>query len=495
MALTGYLGENLWNGYTNIVTQISSDRNNMYSQRYSTAPADINKVIKLEHDVYPTGITFDGYVSNYSRNIGESMTLSLCDKDGNNVHDLGRVEMGAAVYHENQSSDKDGNPVWVGSWFEDYKPASKFNSTGHSDWTDLAGATLAIKKTGGNDTYIGHVYKPITTVIIYTNYTTHRATVQCNEGGTITINNKSYADLGRNITANVVVTPNKGYKLVGTPVISVGDGVTVNTSATISKAGDNTFTFKMSSPAVPTTITATFEKSEFKITKSVNIKDAGTITVEGTTEYGQIIKIKQESSNINEYRFASWNIQANDQLVTLNESEEGWDGQFVMPAADVTVVANYLQHEITWKNASLKAFQEPGSEYIQLTYSGIATDNFDTPMEYWVYREDTPIRQLRPIGDGNETDEIPSATEKTVIVIVNEEDVNKELHYSIVAKNTIISVAKTVGLNIKDLHKTIGYFHDGEWKQCIPYYFHDGEWHEVEPYYFHDGEWTLCSVV
>ena len=483
MALTGYLGEYLWAGYETVTTQISSDRNNLYSQRNSTAPIDINKVIKLEHDVYPTGITFGGLVSNTSHNNRESLTLSICDKDGKHEHVLNRIEIGPATYHENQSSDVNGKPIWVGNWFEAYQQASNFDSTGHSDWTDLAGAALAIKKTGGVDTYIGHVYAPITTIIIYTNYTTHRATVQTNGGGTITINNSSYADLGRNITANVVVTPNKGYRLVGNPTITIGQGISVSTAATLTKTGNGTYTFKMSSPAVPTTITATFEKSEFKITKSINIKDAGTITVTGTPEYGNVITVTQQPSNVNEFKLVSWNIQAGGQNITLDEN-----GQFTMPASDVSIVANYLQHAITWKNAKLEAFQAPGNEQIQLTYSGIATDNFDTPLEYWVYREDKQLEQLTG-------DKIPSAEEKIYNAKVTEADVNKELHYSIVAKNTIVAIAKTVGLNIKDLHKTVGYFHDGEWKQCIPYYYHDGAWHEVEPYYFHDGEWQLCSVV
>ena len=184
-------------------------------------------------------------------------------------------------------------------------------------WTNGAQPKVNIKNSG-EETRTWTIKVTIETEII------PDFTITCSSGtgGTLTAN-KSKAAAGTTIT----LTPkaSSGYEL---------NTLTASPSVSISSA--NKFTM----PAANITITATWKKISYALTKQTNPTGAGTVSLKRN---GSEVSTGQKDQTINAsqvpaagYYFNGWTVSPAS--VTINGS-----GNFTMPAAAVTVTANYLK--------------------------------------------------------------------------------------------------------------------------------------------------------
>ena len=442
------------------------NRNMGLAKQYSrTDGVTDQELFKLQPDEYPTSLKMTGTAKIAQIASGDAnVDFYLVDVNHNST----RVHVVNTTAPCKSNYEKQVNSIPWPAAISDTQSAKA-----------LAGKTLGVlfdAPINGSPFFRG-----VTPVTITTSYDVKTVSVTDNGFGTIKINDASSKTLLRGESATVTITPNTGYELVDFNISQSGE--TPTTAAKIEKVGTNSYTFTMSTPALNTTISAPFTKVTYTITSGPNLSGAGIVTVAGTPQYGETITINQAPTN-NEYRFDGWTVKSGNTDVAVTQVSEDGTSTFTMPAGNVSIVANYTKHAITWTGASITASQNLTD--ITLTYRGIAKDNFGMEMEYWIYRDGVKDTQIN---------DVPGNTDKTITVTVSEEDQNKEMRFSLVAVNTISSGGATVSLNISDVHRLVGYYHNGQWVMCIPYYYHDGEWIEVEPFYYSGSEgWNICSL-
>lgn len=131
-------------------------------------------------------------------------------------------------------------------------------------------------------------------------------------GGSFTASATSayYAD-----TITLAATPATGYRFVGW---------TTSPSVTISS---NTFTM----PASNITVTATFEKIVYNITKASSPSAGGTVSVKGTAVYQESVQVTQTPNN--GYLF--------DNFTSVPSVSFSSGGVFSMPASNIAITGNY----------------------------------------------------------------------------------------------------------------------------------------------------------
>lgn len=149
-------------------------------------------------------------------------------------------------------------------------------------------------------------------------------TITCSSGtgGTMTAN-KTKASAGTVIT--LTPTPKTGYKL---------NKITSSPTVTIS---NNKFTM----PASNITLTASWTKVNYAITKVTDPAGAGTITAPATAQYGDTVSISQVPAE--GYLFTGW---TSSPALTINNNS------FTMPAKAVTLTAHYLQRSTATLNSN-----------------------------------------------------------------------------------------------------------------------------------------------
>ena len=166
----------------------------------------------------------------------------------------------------------------------------------------------------------------------------YNVTASAGTGGTAS-SNKSTAQMGDTVT--ITCTPGTGYS-ANTPTAS---------GITFTSAGTNKWSFTM--PASAVTVSCTFSKINYTITKVVSPAGAGTITTSKTTaNYNDSITISQTPAA--GYYFSGWTISPN---ITIS------GGAFTMPAQNVTLTANYLKRS----TATLSSTSMTGNGTVTLT--------------------------------------------------------------------------------------------------------------------------------
>ena len=142
---------------------------------------------------------------------------------------------------------------------------------------------------------------------------------------------KTSANYGDTIT--VTCSPSTGYK-ANTPTAS---------GITFTSAGTNKWTFTM--PAAAVTVSCTFSKISYTISKAASPAAGGTVTVGATSAtMGQEVTVSQTPAS--GYYFNGWTITPNS--VTIS------NGKFTMPAGNVSITANYLKRSTaTLSSASM----------------------------------------------------------------------------------------------------------------------------------------------
>ena len=252
--------------------------------------------VTMPANTYPNGtITFDdvSQTTCYFHNghvDAQVLSLYLCDSAGNNAKKICDITI-------------PGNSnLWT-------LPAMSISGA-----TGLAGKALYIKATGSELALNRCYFRNRTAITIPTASVALAITCQVSGGhGTLTAN-KSSAAPGTQIT--LTPTPATGYEL---------NTLTSSPSVTIS---GNKFTM----PSSAITITATFKKKDYTITKKVSPSGAGTVTAPATANYGDSVSISQTPTT--GYYFKEWTTSP---ALTIS------GGSFSMPAQNVTVTANYLK--------------------------------------------------------------------------------------------------------------------------------------------------------
>ena len=279
--------------------------------RFST-PVSIG--ITMGANEYPSGtISFDNispsgaYWYNASGTMQHTETFYLCDSAGNN-----KVELFTLTIQAGSSNSGIGKSATISA----------------ANGKKLKGKALYLVAT--NSSYPGNSYIGLanqTTITINYALDSFGISVSAGTGGSASAN-KSSAAPGETIT--ITCTPGTGYS-ANTPTAS---------GITFTAAGTNKWTFTMPSSAV--TVSCTFTKIGYTITKAVNPAGGGTVTTSKTTaNYGDTITISQTPAS--GYYFSHWTISPN---ITITNNS------FVMPAGNVTITANYLKRSTATLNTN-----------------------------------------------------------------------------------------------------------------------------------------------
>lgn len=262
--------------------------------------------VTMPANTYPNGtITFNdiGQTTSYFHNghvDAQVLTLYLCDSAGNNAKKLCDLTIPG------------NSSVWT-------LPTMTISGA-----TGLAGKALYIKATGTTLALNRCYYRNRTSITIPTQSLALAITCQVSGGhGTLTAN-KATAAPGTTIT--LTPTPATGYEL---NTYSSSPSVTIT---------NNKFTM----PSSAVTITATFKKKNYSISKNVSPSGAGAVTVASTAQMGDSVSISQTPNT--GYYFSGW---------TTNPALTISSGQFTMPAQNVSVTAMYLKRSTATIDKSL----------------------------------------------------------------------------------------------------------------------------------------------
>ena len=154
-----------------------------------------------------------------------------------------------------------------------------------------------------------------------------------------------------------------------------------------------------------------------------------------------------------------------------------WQLTMPSPAVNVTVTPTYTRdHVLIPVHPGISLIQ---NEY-QLTVikSGSVTDTLGQAVSYRLLRDGVKIADF---------------VEDTVVIMLADEDLEREYIYTIEAYNTISTTFITVSHTAMSVHKTLGYYTDNQFVACIGYVWTGAEWQEVWPYYWTGNDWVLCS--
>jgi len=235
---------------------------------------------------------------------------------------------------------------------------------------------------------------PNQNVSITANWTkiSYNVTTSVTSGSGTLTRDKATAQIGDTVT--ITASPSAGYT-AGTPTAS---------GISFTNAGTNKWTFTM--PAAAVTVSISFSKITYTITKAVSPSGAGTVTAAATGQVGDQISVSQTPAT--GYYFNGWTFSPAGPSVS--------SGKFTMPANNVTITANYLKRS----TGSLSSSSMTGNGSVTLTivpdkaaYSHQYKLSFGTNMETgWVTVAAGTTSVTISIPD-SWSNYIPNATQKT----------------------------------------------------------------------------------
>lgn len=155
----------------------------------------------------------------------------------------------------------------------------------------------------------------------------YNVSITAGTGGSAT-RDKTTAQIGDTVT--ITCTPSAGYT-ANTPTAS---------GITFTSLGNNKWKFTM--PAAAVSVSCTFSKVTYTITKAVSPSGAGTVTAAATGQVGDQITVSQTPAA--GYYFNGWTFSPAGPTVS--------SGKFTMPANNVTITANYLKRSTASVNTS-----------------------------------------------------------------------------------------------------------------------------------------------
>lgn len=390
--------------------------------RFST-PVSIG--ITMGANEYPSGtISFDNispsgaYWYNASGTMQHTETFYLCDSAGNN-----KVELFTLTIQAGSSNSGIGKSATISA----------------ANGKKLKGKALYLVAT--NSSYPGNSYIGLanqTTITINYALDSFGITVNAGTGGSASAN-KSSAAPGETIT--ITCTPSTGYS-ANTPTAS---------GITFTAAGTNKWTFTMPSSAV--TVSCTFTKIGYMITKTANPAGGGTVTTSKTTaNYGDTITISQTPAS--GYYFSHWTISPN---ITITNNS------FVMPAGNVTITANYLKRSTATLNTNSVTGGETAILNIvpeKASYSHKYKMSFGTGMETSLTNVAAGTTSVNISVPLNWSAQIPNATSKGsgTLLLETYNGSTKIGEYTItgLTYNVPASVVPSIGNIATSIVRTIG---------------------------------------
>ena len=390
--------------------------------RFST-PVSIG--ITMGANEYPSGtISFDNispsgaYWYNASGTMQHTETFYLCDSAGNN-----KVELFTLTIPAGSSNSGIGKSATISA----------------ANGKKLKGKALYLVAT--NSSYPGNSYIGLanqTTITINYALDSFGITVNAGTGGSASAN-KSSAAPGETIT--ITCTPGTGYS-ANTPTAS---------GITFTAAGTNKWTFTMPSSAA--TVSCTFTKIGYTITKAVSPAGGGTVTTSKTTaNYGDTITISQTPAS--GYYFSHWTISPN---ITITNNS------FVMPAGNVTITANYLKRSTATLNTNSVTGGETAILNIvpeKASYSHKYKMSFGTGMETSLTNVAAGTTSVNISVPLNWSAQIPNATSKGsgTLLLETYNGSTKIGEYTItgLTYNVPASVVPSIGNIATSIVRTIG---------------------------------------
>ena len=202
-------------------------------------------------------------------------------------------------------------------YYADSCSISATAATGYSfvNWTTSSGGTIANASSASTTYTMPNGNATVTANFSINSYT---LTVQASPSGGGTVTGGGTFNYGS--TNTITATAATGYQFAGWST----------TSGTLADASSATTTLTLA--ASDATVTATFTKIDYTVTTAANPVGSGTVSANpSTANYGDTITLSQTPAS--GYDFDSW---SSSPSVTIT------NGQFVMPASNVTITANYI---------------------------------------------------------------------------------------------------------------------------------------------------------
>ena len=234
-----------------------------------------------------------------------------------------------------------------------------------------------------------YVSQTVTLTVEYTD-PNHSITVNTGTGGTATASTNSAA---QGTTITITCSPSAGYS-ANTPTA---------TGITFVSAGTNKWSFTM--PSSNVTVSCTFSKISYTITKSASPSAGGTVTVAATAQVGDEVSISQTTNS--GYYFNGWTTSP---ALTIS------GGKFTMPASNVTITANYLKYSTaTVSSASMTCGSSVTLNIVsdRATYTHKYKLSFGTNMETSLTDVAAGVTNVTISIPDSWANQIPNATQKT----------------------------------------------------------------------------------
>jgi len=382
-------------------------------------PQSIN--LQLGTNDYPNGtITFDNigasaaYWANNHSSRTSSVNMYLCDSTGGNRVFLFTISLAGGATN------------------------TTIKSATISGATGLAGKALYLVATANGVYEDDNKYVQLrrqTTVTVATASLSHTVTCSAGTGGTLTA---SVSSAVPGATVTLYPNPATGYQLAS---------YSSNPSVTIT---NNKFTM----PSSNVTITATFDKITYSITKSVNPSGAGTVTTSvNNAQIGTSVTVSQTPAT--GYSFKDW---------TTTPASLISNGAFTMPAQNVSITANYRHRSSCSLNKT--SLEGGGSAILTITTESTAYSHkyklsFGTGMDSgWVSvaAGTTSVTISVPLSWSTA---IPSASSKTGGTLTLQtyngtSQVGNDYTISSLTYTVPTSVMPTLGTITKSIARTVG---------------------------------------
>lgn len=189
--------------------------------------------------------------------------------------------------------------------------------------------------------------------------TQYTVSLESVEGGTLSANTTSAAE-GREVT--LTATPDEGYVFNNDWIVKDADEAKIDVT-------DGKFTM----PAKDVTVSGSFSKSDYTITKATCEGGSFTVKKNGVevtkAQVGDAITL--EASAAEGYEFDSWTVTNESTSKTVYVSENS----FTMPGANVTVQANFVELAVVLVYASLEELVNAGAPTTGGTYVTVTLTN------------------------------------------------------------------------------------------------------------------------
>lgn len=374
--------------------------------------------LTMAADEYPTKVAWGSVVVYVPTTAGASLGFMLCNTSGGNAIQL----MNDTYYSQGQGVIDSGSKTVSGS--------------------ALKGKALAISVDFLNSATFSNTWS----FTITTTYSTYSITIINSTGGTVSASATSGIRAGTTIYLSR--SASTGYQF----------SAWNHSPSSVSISSSYTFTM----PASNMTISPTWTKINYAITKAVSPSGAGTITSPSgsTSTYGTTITLAQ--TPVSPYVFDHWNVSSIGNI---------YSNSFTMPAQAVTITAYYTLSErtLTWDDYGDITLSLSG-RILTVTMTGHATDSYGEAVSYYLLKNEVEVAPF--IGN-------------IAIITLDESDSGVTNSYGVLAK--VDDIAAT-GLSVMAMYifPTVSYVPGG--------YYNGSTYLPGELYYYNGSDFVLCEA-